>query len=276
MKLLNIGCGLISHPAWINLDIEPATPDVYAYDLTQGLPYTDAYFDACYSSHVLEHLTQFQAKNLVRECFRVLKSQGIIRVIVPDLEVIARLYLTKLEQIESGHQDAIPDYEWMMLELYDQTVRDRIGGEMGDYLRQPDLPNKSFIQTRIGTQTELFWHPNFDSQKVSIWKKMSSKRPAWLIHRLRSNLAEFCIRFVAGKKAQQAFREGIFRHSGEVHRWMYDRFSLRRLLENAGFVEVTVCCPNQSRIPDFNQYNLDVTNSKVRKPDSLFMEAIKP
>jgi hypothetical protein len=74
----------------------------------------------------------------------------------------------------------------------------------------------------------------------------------------------------------QAFEEGVFRNSGEIHRWMYDRYSLRRLLEQAGFIDVRICRADESRIPDFNSYNLDVVEGKVRKPVSLFMEGIKP
>jgi len=56
---------------------------------------------------------------------------------------------------------------------------------------------------------------------------------------------------------------------------MYDRFSLNRLLENTGFNEIKVCTANESHIPDFNIYQLDVVNGKVRKPESIFFEALK-
>ena len=58
---------------------------------------------------------------------------------------------------------------------------------------------------------------------------------------------------------------------------MYDRFSLGRLLTQAGFVEVRQCSAAESGIPRFREYLLDETSAgKVRKPDSLFMEARKP
>ena len=80
---------------------------------------------------------------------------------------------------------------------------------------------------------------------------------------------------IAGNEAKQAFEEGLFRNSGEIHRYMYDRFSLRRLLAQSDFTNVCVCRPDESRITDFNNYNLDVLDGKTRKPDSLFVEAIK-
>ena len=64
--------------------------------------------------------------------------------------------------------------------------------------------------------------------------------------------------------------------SGEVHQWMYDRYSLRKILSESGFVDIRQYRADQSAIPDFNNYLLDIEpNGKVRKPDSFFMEARK-
>ncbi|MEJ0000267.1 MAG: glycosyltransferase [Verrucomicrobiota bacterium] len=68
-----------------------------------------------------------------------------------------------------------------------------------------------------------------------------------------------------------------FRQTGEVHKWMYDRWSLRVLMERCGFGDITVCTAKESQIPDFERYELDITTQgQTRKPDSLFMEARKP
>ena len=69
---------------------------------------------------------------------------------------------------------------------------------------------------------------------------------------------------------------GVFRDSGEVHQWMYDRYSLKRMLEQAGFVNVKICTANESRIAEYERYSLDVSSGIVRKPDSLYVEASKP
>jgi hypothetical protein len=64
--------------------------------------------------------------------------------------------------------------------------------------------------------------------------------------------------------------------SGEVHQWMYDRYSLKKILGETGFVDIQQCCADQSEIPNFNSYLLDIEpNGKIRKPDSFFMEAWK-
>jgi predicted SAM-dependent methyltransferase len=51
-----------------------------------------------YYSHLLEHFPKHEAQGFTQECYRVLKPRGIIRVAVPDLERIARMYLQALER----------------------------------------------------------------------------------------------------------------------------------------------------------------------------------
>lgn len=276
MKLLNIGSGSTFHTAWTNIDLVSSSPDIQIHDIRKGLPYSDNYFNACYSSHVLEHQTQSDAKSMVFECFRVLKPQGIIRVVVPDLESIVRSYLHVLEQVEAGVMEAEPNYDWMIIELLEQMVRSSRGGETISYLKNFGLKNKSFIMSRIGSEAEQYWCQEENLDKHSFWQKISSKKPPWLMDNLRTILGQTLVRIIVGKEGKRAFDEGLFRNSGEIHRWMYDSFSLRRLLEKAGFKEVLACRANASRIPDFNSYALDVVEGKVRKPDSLFMEGIKP
>lgn len=276
MKLLNIGCGSVFHTFWTNIDLVSASPAVQVHDLRKKFPYSDAYFNACYNSHVLEHFTIQEASSLLAECWRILKPQGIVRIVVPNLEEIVKNYLKILNKIEAEHIEIELNYDWIMLELYDQTVRYFSGGEMGRYLNKHNINNKEFIISRIGQEAENYWLKQENNIKKSIWKKIKSKTPSWFIQKFRTHFAKTLVTLVAGKKARQAFEEGLFRQSGEIHRWMYDRFSLRRILEQSGFIDVQVCRADESRIPDFNSYDLDMVDGKVRKPDSLFMEAIKP
>ncbi|MDD2541683.1 MAG: hypothetical protein PHH28_11660, partial [Desulfuromonadaceae bacterium] len=99
---------------------------------------------------------------------------------------------------------------------------------------------------------------------------------ARMLHRLRIEAAKWIVYAITGKKGRNAFEEGLFRSSGEIHRWMYDRFSLGRLMANVGFVEIRVVSASVSSIPDFARYNLDIADGVVRKPDSLVMEGVKP
>jgi SAM-dependent methyltransferase len=277
LKMLNIGCGSNYHPDWINLDVSPADHNVLKVDINNGLPFSSEIVAVCYSSHVLEHLDKAGASGLTAECFRVLKHGGVIRLVLPDLETMTREYLRVLDAVTSGDEARALDYDWMMLELYDQVVRNSAGGEMGRFLANLGEKDRSFVRSRIGAEAEGFWAPR---QAKSGRHQLNTlvKRIPWgrLFKLLRVKLASWLVYLIAGKAALGSFRKGIFRDGGEVHQWMYDRYSLKRMLVQAGFVDVKICAANESRIPEFEKYSLDVLNGIVRKPDSLYVEASKP
>lgn len=265
-KMLNVGCGATSHRAWTNLDLR-GDGSVECRDVTEGLPFPDATFDVVYNSHLLEHLLPEQALPFMRECHRVLKPAGIIRVLAPDLEQIARLYLEKLEESPK----AANDYDWVMLELYDQCVRTESGGRMEAFLRRPETRGSAFVATRMGGEAAAYW--GVDARPGTPAQRPDFSRLLW---KIRTACAAWAVFLLAGAKAKGAFEAGLFRASGEVHQWMYDRFSLARLMTEAGFSEVRVTSPFESGIPGFSAYCLDVVDGEVRKPDSLVMEGVKP
>lgn len=281
MNLLNIGCGGHFHEAWTNIDLVSTSPSVRAYDLRKGLPYAEASFDACYTSHVLEHLAPEHAQGSLREQFRVLKRGGVVRVVVPDLEDKAREYIKMLDAALANTPQAAQNHEWMILELLDQMVRTKIGGAMGAYILKPNLANADYIVQRIGDEAEDWLEIVTGNSPaiahLSLLQKILSKSPSFLVNKARLALAKAAVRIIAGSEASSAFNESIFRASGELHLWMYDRFSLGKLLMGTGFTDVRVCRFDESRISDFTTFLLDNTpQDTIRKADSLFMEAAKP
>lgn len=271
--LLNLGCGRTVHPAWVNLDVVPSLPDVRYFDIRKPLPFAAETVDAVYHSHLIEHLLACEARAFVSEIWRVLKPDGVVRIATPDLETIARLYLDKLERACCNENNADEDYDWMLLELFDQVGRETSGGEMTAYLRQ--RRNEDFVRARIGGEVDSFLAA--DSATPSLYGRLQSVGWSRLPYLLRLKAASFVAGLVGGSAARTACTAGVFRQSGEVHRLLYDRFSLSRVLKQAGFSDPQVCTARESRIPAFETYNLDTTaEGKTRKPDSFFMEAIKP
>lgn len=265
MDYLNLGCGQHFHPKWTNVDFTSTGEGVIAHNLRQGIPFATQSVDVVYHSHLLEHLPKNEAPAFLQECFRVLLPGGILRVVVPDLEQIVRLYLTALENASQGDRQWDAHYEWLLLEMYDQTVRTVPGGDMAVYLAQDPLPNEPFVLQRVGKEAEqliasLRQHGlGFQSQSLQV-----SEQDQWLYELL-------------GDRDYQALQIGRFRQGGEVHQWMYDRYSLKQLLEMVGFEQVRICQPGDSSIPEFAEFHLEVEpDGAVRKPDSLFVEAKKP
>jgi predicted SAM-dependent methyltransferase len=64
------------------------------YDLSKGIPAADGSLDVTYHSHFLEHLSYKDGWQFLRECYRALKPGGIHRIVVPDLELWMRAYVS--------------------------------------------------------------------------------------------------------------------------------------------------------------------------------------
>jgi predicted SAM-dependent methyltransferase len=259
-SLLNLGCGQRFHPDWVNLDLRPADPSVRRGDVAQSLPFDDASFDAVYHSHLLEHLPRDQALPFLRECRRVLKPGGILRLAIVNLEAIARLYLYALDDAWFGNPEAIAHHRWLTLELFDRATRETTGGAMASYLQTEEC--------------ELAWFRVGEFRPLTLQELRSLALPArrtwrdWL-----TSWRERLVRWLLGPE-YALLQLGRFRRGGEVHHWMHDRVSLRELLTQAGFVYFRCVGPMESDIPRWNDYHLDTTPAgDVSRPDSLFVEA---
>jgi predicted SAM-dependent methyltransferase len=268
-KLVNLGCGGRFHPAWLNVDIHPCDPSVQKCNLLEKLPFAAGSFEGVYHSHVLEHMTREDGLKFLRECHRVLRASGIIRVAVPDLEAIARVYLEALGKAVDGDRRWAPRYDWIMLEMYDQTVRDSSGGQMFGYVRNGSAEDIAFVRERMGDElTRMI----LEAGSAKVHSPSVGERLRSLVRKSRKGLS----RLMLSRNERRAIEIGAFRLSGEMHKWMYDRYSLKNALVEAGFSTARVVTATESSITNWASYNLD-TNSDggIYKPDSLYMEAMR-
>ena len=270
-RFVNVGCGNRFHEDWLNLDISSASPHVTIADLRKGIPLPDGSCDAVYNAAFLEHLRKPEAVAFVRECHRVLKPGGILRIGVPDLESICRNYLEKLEKARLEDEKSMEEYDWMALELLDQLTREKSGGEMEAFLKRPAYHNFDFIQERIGVEAEAIRASGQTSVKDS-----GSRLSIRAAHRSLAKAAYSVVGWLIGKHRLHAYSVGKFRLGGEAHQWMYDRFSLQRLLASTGFKDISLVRPATSRIPGWERFHLDTTpEGRVIKADLFFMEGIR-
>lgn len=273
MKYLNVGCGSRFHSSWSNINFNSTGENVIAYNLVKGIPFEDETFDVVYHSHLLEHFSKTQAETFLKECYRVLRPKGVLRVVVPDLEQIARTYLMALEKAISGHQEWASNYNWILLEMYDQTVRNKSGGEMADYLCQENLVNEQFILERCGVEAK-----NLIAAKKAQQTEPKTKALLKQIYRFcrySSYRQDLVFKLLLGKEYTN-WKIGQFRQNGEPHQWMYDRYSLAVLLKQCGLNNIVQRSPIESYIPEWASFNLDTEpDGTTYKPDSLFMEALK-
>jgi predicted SAM-dependent methyltransferase len=273
---LNLGCGNTFHKDWHNVDFVSSSKHVQQYNLLKGIPCASESKTVVYHSHVLEHFTKSDAVHFIKECHRVLQPNGIIRIAIPDLEQIALNYIKYLNESIDGVTGAAQKYEWTMLEMYDQVVRNQSGGQMMNYIKDTSKQNDEFLLQRNGQEVrQLMSHLRNASENKTTPKDIANLGIIRLIKLALSYFKNMFLKLLL-LKDYKYYSVGKFRMQGEIHQWMYDRYSLKKLLEECGFKQVQIKTAFDSNITDWDKYNeLDVKNGTTRKPDSLFMEAIK-
>lgn len=114
---LHVGCGANPLPGWFNVDITDRPGLAFRCDLNTGLPLADRSIDEIYCCHVLEHFATSAVPDILREFARVLRSPGILRVAVPDLDTICRCYSEHIDWFTPPHNP------WLGLFYGGQTDR---------------------------------------------------------------------------------------------------------------------------------------------------------
>jgi predicted SAM-dependent methyltransferase len=113
MSYVQYGCGMCAPETWSNFDASPTLrferipligwlytknhtrfPAAVRYgDIVQGLPVPPRSCRGVYCSHVLEHLSLAHLRVALQQTLAMLVPGGIFRLVVPDLEYLARQYL---------------------------------------------------------------------------------------------------------------------------------------------------------------------------------------
>lgn len=86
-----IGCGPNYLKGFVNIDANFQRQTDYLLDVRAGLPFPDCSMEFIYSCHMLEHLHVTEAIRLLKECHRVLKAEGYMRLTLPDFEFVFRI-----------------------------------------------------------------------------------------------------------------------------------------------------------------------------------------
>jgi len=111
INYLQLGCGLNPVDGYVNADfynvfyIRKSKNYMqklqWQLDLRYPLACGDNVFDGVFTEHTLEHLTPLQAQNLLKELYRVMKKNAIIRITVPDIEKYVKFYIGVHESIDA-------------------------------------------------------------------------------------------------------------------------------------------------------------------------------
>jgi SAM-dependent methyltransferase len=265
-KFLNLACGdfYVQNNRWVNLDWYPHSEYVRKANLIHRLEFPDETFEVVYTSHFVEHIPKEKLDFILSECYRVLKPNGILRIVVPDFEDIVREYLRNLENNE------FEKAEFNTIELLDQCVRSKSGGALAAWRGRAELTEdfRDYISSRTGYV-----------YKINLRENKNTSRYQFKLPRItRTKLQWFYCKILTRLMPEWFVQNHInFTNTGELHKWVYDEKILSNHLFGVGFSDVIRVSSSKSQIENFPFIPLDLDeNGNTRKGnESMFLEATK-
>ena len=161
---LHIGCGSYYMEGWVNIDLNNKCKTDLNIDITKGLPFETESIEAIVTNHFLEHLKPKDAFNFLQDSYRVLQTGGIIRISVPDLEMIIKDYLeSKKTGVVVGYWNTHPEEYQNACQMFNAAVDClRLDGHFYTYdeedlfLKLNNAGFKKITRTEYGKGSEIF------------------------------------------------------------------------------------------------------------------------
>jgi len=113
--VLNIDVGGMKHERtikglWKIMDINSKSDYIYNINSGKKIKLKDDSVDNIYTSMTLEHVKPSLQLFFLSELKRILKSSGLIRIIVPDSEVGIKWYLSEPKKLRQKGNPSKPDF----------------------------------------------------------------------------------------------------------------------------------------------------------------------
>jgi SAM-dependent methyltransferase len=113
------------------------------HDVRKPLPFEDDSVDEIYTSHLLEHLTYADGLRFLEELRRVIKPDGIIRIVSPDYHMAGR------DVIFNEHSDEWSRHKWMwyaceVIDMFPHGQRFHFGQGRSTAIELDSMPEQSF------------------------------------------------------------------------------------------------------------------------------------
>jgi len=112
VRKLQIGAHVCVLSGWLNSDLYPQSIGSITLDATKPFPIPDASFDYVFSEHQLEHISHSQAVSMLRECWRILRPGGKIRLAVPSLDRMVALFQPARTELQERYIRFMTNISW--------------------------------------------------------------------------------------------------------------------------------------------------------------------
>jgi len=101
---LHLGCGKHCLDGWLNSDCDPLAGAILL-DANRPFPLGDATVDRIFTEHMFEHVSYRRGLRMLRECRRVLKPGGRIRLATPNLRAFVDLFGEQTDELQQHYMD---------------------------------------------------------------------------------------------------------------------------------------------------------------------------
>lgn len=98
---IHLGCGPINASGFINVDVIPYSHVHYIQHVEDLSIFPENYADLIYASHILKHISHNKISEVLREWYRILKKDGILRISVPDFDKLIDVYFNEEKDIKT-------------------------------------------------------------------------------------------------------------------------------------------------------------------------------
>jgi predicted SAM-dependent methyltransferase len=122
----------------------------FYYQCGDRLEFEDNTFDFIYSEHFFEHLFLEEAFELLKECHRILKPNGIIRIVVPDADLRTYEKREPLSKIALTH----PESHKTRWSIYSLPLAIKSAGLLPYPIMYCDKQGKFFNEPPLESHTE--------------------------------------------------------------------------------------------------------------------------
>lgn len=169
IKKLHLGAGSNILEGWCNTDINPDIKTGVFLDATKRFPFNDNVFDYIFSEHMIEHIDIRKGIFLLKECYRVLKPGGKIRISTPNLKYLIDLYNPQKNEIQLREIKRVVDMVYPDFKIYqDSFVINNFFRNWGhkfiyDYKLLKELLEKSGFMHAVACEVKKSEDKNFQN-----------------------------------------------------------------------------------------------------------------
>ena len=101
-RCLELGAGPKARRGWLATNLG-GNENVLPLDATKAFPIQDRSFDYVYSEHMIEHIPFEAGRSMLRECFRILRPEGVVRIATPSVGFLMGLFSADRTELEDRY-----------------------------------------------------------------------------------------------------------------------------------------------------------------------------